>query len=133
MKTMSLDDLERTLRDRAARRPKAKPAEAASASTPAPIVISPDAQRLRAFEYYEFNVGLPVVEQSPRARKLREVARLSTWHGWGDEITRALDREGVRAAGELSDAGLDALGLRLRALQDSKMNDYDPPVDATDW
>lgn len=123
MTLLSLDELERTLNERAARRPKrAKPAAPAAVST----LPSPDAQRMRAFEYYEFNVGLPVVEQTHRARALREIARIATWYGWGAEVTRALDAEGVAAAGELSDDGIEKLVTRMKALEDCAQSGCDP-------
>lgn len=117
MKTLGLEELERTLNERAARRPKrpAKPVAVEASSPP----TSPDAQRMRAFEYYEFHVGLPVVEQSDRARALREIARISTWRGWAVEVTRAMDRESVGAVGELSDASVFKLCARLKALEDA--------------
>lgn len=87
--------------------------------------VPPDGIR-RAFEYYEFNVGLPVVEQSPRARSLREIARIATWYGLGAEVTRWLDREGVEVAGELSDDGVESLVARLKHLEDALQTGCDP-------
>jgi hypothetical protein len=84
-----------------------------------PRPVETEEQRRRAFEYYEFNVGLPVVESTPRARALRDIARISTWYGWGAEVTRALDAEGVTAAGELSDAAVEALLVRMLHLEDA--------------
>jgi hypothetical protein len=92
----------------------------------APTAPSLDENRLRAFEYYEFNVSLPVVQQSPRARALREIARISTWYGLGAEVTRYLDRESVEVAGELSDDAVDALLSRLRQLEDAIQSGCDP-------
>jgi hypothetical protein len=90
---------------------------------PAP---DPSEQMRRAFEYYEFNVGLPVVEQTPRARAMREIARISTWYGWTTEITRALDAEGVNATGELSDSAIETLLERMQSLLAAAQAGCDP-------
>jgi hypothetical protein len=88
-------------------------------------LTAPESMR-RAFEYYDFNVGLPTVEQTPRARSLREIARIATWYNLGAEVTRALDREGVEVAGELSDAGIETLLERLKHLEDALQAGCDP-------
>lgn len=115
----SLNDLEAALLARVAkRRPKPK-LQGVDGPTPTERL-------LRAFDYYEFNTALPIVDQSERARALRDIARISTWYGWGNEITRALDREQVGAAGELSDAALRELLRRMKSLEDSAQCGCDP-------
>ena len=97
---------------------------------PAPAANEPlgaEQQRLRAFEYYEFNVGLPAVEQTHRARALREIARIATWYNWGAEDTRALDREGVAVVGEMGDDGVEFLLERMQGLESSAQAGCDAP------
>jgi cell division inhibitor SulA len=80
----------------------------------------------RAFEYHEFNVGLPVLEQTPRARKLREITRIATWRGWQSAVSRALDEAGVNSAGELSDEAVDQLHERMVGFELSAQTGCDP-------
>lgn len=86
-------------------------------AVPARQPVTPAESMKRAFEYYDFNVGLPVVEQTPRARALREIARIATWYGFGAEVTRTLDRECVSVAGELSDDAIESLLERMKHLE----------------
>ena len=82
----------------------------------------------RAFELYEFNVSLPAVDTSPRARALRTVARIVSWYAWaGPEVARQLDRCGVAAVDDLDDDQVGDLLDRMRQLEDCAQEGLDPP------
>lgn len=81
----------------------------------------------RAFQLHEFNTATPVVEQSPRARAIREVTRIAAWYGWGDEVVRALDGECVVTLSALSPVGLEQLVARMRQLEECVQNGGDAP------
>jgi len=67
---------------------------------------------LQAFQYYEFNTNQgPVLEQTRRARALREVERIVSWYGWQRELTRAMDAaEAVTLAGPAPEPDGDTFG-----------------------
>jgi len=105
-------------------------AEIAATSRPAPAPKpTPESEALRAFQVYEFNsvpVG-PVVEQTPRARAIREINRIATWYGWPGEITRALDAAAATSLAGLADEELEQLVERMRHLEECVQNGGDAP------
>lgn len=83
---------------------------------------------LQAFQYYEFNTNQgPVLEQTRRARALREVERIVSWYGWQRELTRAMDAAEAVTLADLDDDALYALKARLRQLEDAAQNGFDSP------
>lgn len=87
--------------------------------TPAPEpALSSETQQQPAFQRYEFNSARPVLEQSPRARAIREVMRIATWYGWVGEIERALDVARVSSLPQLNDANLGLLLQRMQQLEE---------------
>lgn len=81
----------------------------------------------RAFQLHEFNTALAPIEQSPRARAIREITRIATWYGWGGEVARALDAEHAVALSALSPASLEQLLSRMRQLEECVQNGGDAP------
>jgi len=103
------------MRDRVARL-RSLLSEATDVRKPEP---TPEAQALKAFQFYDFNSAPPVVlDQSPRARSMREIMRIARWYGWGGEIDRALDAAGAEMLSSLSDSELERLQARMRNLED---------------
>lgn len=105
--------------------------EVLSRAQPLPqlAVAQPEAQAQRAFQLYEFNAGpVLVVEQTPRARAIREIGRITAWHrGLEHEVPRALDAAGVADLASLDDTALDQLLDRMRLLEDNIYNGGDSP------
>lgn len=90
-----------------------------AAETPASEpALSSETQQRRAFQHYEFNTGHPALEQSPRARAIREITRIATWYDWVGEIERALDVAGVTSLPQLNDANLGVLLRRMQQLEE---------------
>ena len=76
-----------------------------------------------AFQRYESYMDPPlVVDQSPRARAMRDVNRIARWYGWHGEITRALDAAEASSMLELSAEQLLALQARMRHLEECVQN-----------
>lgn len=70
------------------------------------------------FTWYDLNVQAAPLEQTPRARAIREITRLASYHGWGQEVSRFLDRCEVAALPALPDDDLQALRDHMRRLED---------------
>lgn len=87
-----------------------------------------EAAALKAFAIYEVNAPTPfVLEQTPKARAMREIMRIASWYQWHGEIERALDRVGVSALTDLEDYELEELLSRMRQLEDCVQNGTDAP------
>lgn len=95
---------------------------------PTKPISAAESEVRRAFELYEFNTapGEPL-DQSPKARREREIARIARWYGWGDEIARHLDAAGVGSLSALSDDSSEALLERLQRLETCMQEGLDPP------
>ncbi|WP_295936940.1 hypothetical protein [uncultured Xanthomonas sp.] len=78
----------------------------------------PKALQDKAFAWYDLNVQLAPLEQSPRARAIREITRLATYHGWGQEVARFLDRNYAPSLPALADDALQALRDHMLRLED---------------
>ena len=89
--------------------------------------LTPEAEALRAFQYHETFAPALVVDQTPRARAIREVMRIATWYGWMGEVARSLDRELAASLASLSDEGLDQLVVRMRLLEECAQNGGQAP------
>jgi hypothetical protein len=55
----------------------------------------------------------PVLEQTPKARAIREISRIATYYGWGHEVSRFLDRHHVGSVPELSEDQVYELADRM--------------------
>lgn len=95
--------------------PRAKPA------------TTPEFQALQAFQLYDFNAGHPAIEQTPRARAMREITRIATWYGWTGEIARVLDATGALSLAGLEEESLEELLTRMRLLEECVQNGGDAP------
>jgi len=58
------------------------------------------------------------LDQSPRARNIREINRIASRYTWGEAVKRILDKFGVTAVWVLSDDQVDELLARMRHLVD---------------
>jgi len=81
---------------------------------------APEMQATQAFQLYSFNVAHPVLDQSPRARAIREISRIAGQYGWGDEVARVLAAAGAATLPDLDDYPLTWLLERLRQLQECR-------------
>ena len=89
---------------------------------------STEARIRRQFDLHESNVGAPVlIDQSARARALRQIRRIATWYGWQNEIEAALDLAAVSSVEGLGDDQVAALHQRLAGLEDCAQNALDSP------
>ena len=59
-----------------------------------------------------------VLDQSPKARKLREIFRIANLYGWQLEIEKAMDDAHVILITHMSDEKIEALHHRLLHLKD---------------
>jgi hypothetical protein len=93
-----------------------------------PIAESLEAAAARAFQLHEFNARPAlVVEQTPRARRERDIERIAIWYGWTSEVVRALDAAGTSSLSALSDDELESLQERMRRLEDCAREGLDCP------
>lgn len=58
------------------------------------------------------------LEQSHRARSVREINRIAASYGWGTEVARALDRAGASYLSDLHDQEVTDLADHMRNLLD---------------
>lgn len=87
-----------------------------------------EAAALKAFAIYEVNAPTPfVLEQTPKARAMREIMRIAGWYQWQGEIERALDTVGATTLGDLQEHELEDLLTRMRLLEDCVQNGTDAP------
>lgn len=92
------------------------------------VVESSETKAHRDFRLHEFNAGQAfVVEQTTRARAIREITRIATWYGWPGEMARALDAAGAESLQGLGELELDALVSRMRLLEECVQNGGDAP------
>lgn len=93
---------------------------------------TPERRALAAFQHYQYNGGLPPIEQSPRARAEREIQRIALTYGWQGAVVRALDDAGATELAGLDDQLLDGLARQMREYVDRAMTacDFDeaPPA-----
>jgi hypothetical protein len=68
--------------------------------------------------FYGHCIAYPVLNQSPRERAMREIARIARWYGWSTEIERALDAAGVPSLPQLNDRDLGSLLHRMQQLEE---------------
>lgn len=80
-------------------------------------VSTPEAQAWRAFQRYDWNTPAPPIDRSPRARAIRDINRIATWHCWQQEVHRWLENTAADALGELDDAQLQALHEHMKQLE----------------
>lgn len=74
-----------------------------------------------SWRWYEINqacLSPAPIDQSERARNIREINRISTARGWGIAVEAALDRASVTGLNELDDSQLCDLVDEMRALVD---------------
>lgn len=64
-------------------------------------------------------VDYPAIDNSPRARKMREILRIADAHGWRSAITLYLDTRGESHIADLSDPQLDDLHGRMLGYLDA--------------
>jgi hypothetical protein len=83
-------------------------------------LAEPPAERENAqfYEAYALETEQPVLEQTPRARAIREISRIATYHGWGLEVARWLDRHHAASVPDLGDEQLFALVDRLLGFEE---------------
>lgn len=87
-----------------------------------------EAAARRQFDAYEFNTSLPSVDQTPRGRETRLIARIVGWYAWGGpEVARFLDRAHAPSVDLLPDDDLEDLAARLRQLEDCAQEGLDSP------
>lgn len=73
----------------------------------------------KAFTVYETNApGLAAIEQSPKARSIREITRIATWYGWVNVVEQALDAVNASTLSQLAEDDLAALHQRMQQLVD---------------
>lgn len=127
MTMMGLEDLEKALRERAARRPKPKKPKLELVQNPK---YSDEQLMQRAFAYYDFNCGLPIQDTSHRAKLIREIQRITTWYSLqnvGSVLSRALDAADVSTPAHLDDDALEALTEQLRMVESNIQTGCSPP------
>lgn len=62
--------------------------------------------------------GLPVLDQSPRARAIRRIAEIAGSRGWHMAVTHVLDHYRAAYVSDLSDGALWALRDQMEAFED---------------
>lgn len=90
---------------------------------------APETQLQRAFQLYQFNVGLAPIEQTPRARAEREIHRIALTYNWPGEVARFLDRHGAASLAGLDEDTIDELLAHMRKLLDRAMSACDSDED----
>ena len=63
---------------------------------------------------------LPALQQTPRARAIREVNRIALQYGWASEVSKFLDQCHCSTVSRLEDKDLQQLLERMRQLQDCR-------------
>lgn len=79
----------------------------------------------RAFDWNSQLLAPAPLEQTPRARRIREINRIAMKYTWGSEIERALDEAGAASLAALSDDQVEQLVERMRMLVDRAMTGCD--------
>jgi len=88
----------------------------------------PEQAAAQAFAFFDFNTTpVPTLDTSPRAKQEREIARIATWYGWGNEIARALDKADVASLSGLNDDQANGLLERLQQLENCAQEGLDCP------
>ena len=85
-----------------------------------------------AWQRYEIEQQLQApapLEQTPRARAIREINRIALRRGWGSEVAKVLDEAGVSYLSELQDHEIEDLAARMRHLVDCAASGCDPEDD----
>ena len=82
-----------------------------------------------AWQRFEIEQGLQTpapLEQTPRARAIRDINRIAMRHGWASEIVAALDRAGVSYLAQLHDHEVHDLHHHMCHLVDCAQTACDP-------
>lgn len=90
-----------------------------------PRVASPESE---AWQRYDFNNQLLdaiPIEQTPRARDIREINRIATYRSWQSEVAAAVDRAGASGLNAMEDHELHDLAAHMRRLVDCAHNGCD--------
>jgi hypothetical protein len=90
----------------------------------------PTSYGLSSYGWFDANYGaLAPIVQTPRARKEREVMRITGYYPlWGPtELKRLLDRECAERIEDISNAALERIVKRMRELHDSAQHGCEPP------
>lgn len=87
---------------------------------------SGDTEAWRRFDLEQRLQGSLSLEQTPRARMIREINRIALRYGWTQPIVEALDRARAQALCLLQDEDLEQLVMRMRRYVDSAMHGCDP-------
>lgn len=85
-----------------------------------------ESEAWRRFEAEQFMQAPEPVDQSPRARRIREINRIALRYGWPQPISKALDDAGAGALTDLTDDQLDDLAAVMHRLVDCALNGCDP-------
>lgn len=64
-------------------------------------------------------IDYPAIDNTPRARKMREIVRIADAHGWRSAITFYLDTRGESHIADLTDPQLDDLHDRMLGYLDA--------------
>lgn len=70
---------------------------------------------------------LPPIDQTPRARKTREILRIAGRYGWQSAIAHFLDTRNAEGLFDLSEPQLDDLLGRMHGYVDAVEHGCDPP------
>lgn len=94
---------------------------------------SPDtleSEAWRAFQVYESHAPLPLPDDSPRAKCIRDINRIAIWYAWGTQaLQRQLDIRGVLTLGTATDETLIAIQEFMAQLEDCAQNGWSSPLE----
>lgn len=79
----------------------------------------------RAYQWHEAHAAHPPLEQTPRARGIRQINRIALRYGWGQEVARHLDMAGAGALSDLQDYEVEELRAHMEQLVDRAMTACD--------
>lgn len=87
-----------------------------------------EVEALRAFQYYESSQPTaPTLDQSPKARAIREITRIASWYQWGHVVEMALDDAQASSLASLDDITIEELRVTLKRLEDCVHTGGDSP------
>lgn len=90
-----------------------------------PVRVIGESEAWRRFEAEQQLQQIEPVEQSARARTIREVNRIALRYGWPQPVADALDTAGVGRLSDLDDDQLLELAERMRGLVDAALHACD--------
>lgn len=96
-------------------------------------VVKPLSAQERASEAWQwYQINMPPadaadIDQSVRARTIREINRIALRYQWGDAVARAVDRAGVRSLYSMTDDQLADTADTMRRLVDCAESGCDLP------